>query len=64
MMSFQTFWERIAYIAQLIPACLLFFHPARKRKYFLFRVSLGSVILVTVSFWLGNTLTVPEELLK
>lgn len=45
-------WMRIAYIIQLMGACIIFMLPARKRSYFWLRITILSAVLIPLSYLL------------
>lgn len=51
-------WERIAYIVQLIGACLVFMAPAKKRAYYLGRIGVSSILLIIASYVINGAYTV------
>lgn len=48
------YWDKISYMIQLLAACLVFMFPARKRKYFMFKASMMSILLTAMSYWVNT----------
>lgn len=48
------FWMQIAFIVQMIGACLVFMLPLRKRSFFALRVCVGAVALTALFYYING----------
>lgn len=53
------FWDKIAYMIQLLAACLVFLLPARKRDYAAARVCAGAVVLIVLAYFVNTYYSEP-----
>lgn len=47
------FWNKISYMVQLLAACTVFMIPARKRSHFAARISIITLFLIVVSYFIN-----------
>lgn len=54
------FWDKIAYMAQLLAACLVFMYPIQKRKNFVCRSFGGAVFLLVIAYFVNSCIGEPS----
>lgn len=48
------FWLKIAFIIQMLVACLVFMAPLRKRKLFITRIAVNAILLILLFYYINN----------